>query len=103
MGAVEESMDATGEPLAGDLESGEKDRFYSRLATIPGVRTLPSIGDWILLQVTEPIDLARKVNRRMEPGVMSVPRNVPGTVRIHVRDAKTNDALFRTIRDLSAG
>ena len=54
------------------------------------------------MKVSEPSDLARKVNRRLEPGVMSVPRNVPGTVRIHVKDAKTNEVLFRTIRELVA-
>ena len=32
----------------------EKDRFYSRLAMIPGVRPLPSVEDWILLHVEHP-------------------------------------------------
>ncbi len=80
----------------------EKERFYSRLATIPGIRPMPSIGDWILLQVSKPSDLARKVNRRLEPGVMSVPRHVPGAVRIHVADPKRNERLLKTIRDLVA-
>lgn len=86
----------------GRLDPQEKERFYSRLATIPGVRTLPSIGDWILIQVPKPADLARKVNRRLAPGIVSVPRNVPGTVRIHVSDPKSNELLYRTIRDVVA-
>ena len=103
MRAPEEALGAVAATgRAGDQDSRERERFYSRLATIPGVRTLPSVGDWILMKVSAPSDLARKVNRRLEPGVMSVPRNVPGTVRIHVKDAKTNEVLFRTIRDLVA-
>lgn len=78
----------------------EKDRFNSRLSSIPGVRTLPSIGNWILMKVLAPSELARKVNRRLAPGVMSVPRNVDGAVRVHVGDPKLNEEIFRTIRDL---
>ena len=78
----------------------EKDRFFSRLASIPGVQPMPSIGDWILLSVGEPSDLARKVNRRLAPGVMSVPRHVTGAVRVHVGDPKDNELIYRTIRDL---
>ena len=80
----------------------EKDRFFSRLATIPGVRPMPSIGDWILLEVESPSELARKVNRRLEPGTMSVPRGVRGAVRIHVREPKVNEVLLTTLRDLAA-
>ena len=78
----------------------ERERFFSRLATIPGIQTMPSIGSWILVQTDKASDLARKVNRRLEPGTLSVPRNVPGTVRIPVRDPKQNEELFQTIRDL---
>ena len=80
----------------------EKERFYSRLASIPGIQPMPSIGDWILLAVEEPSDLARKVNRRLAPGVMSVPRHVGNAVRVHVSDPKTNEQLLRTLRDLVA-
>jgi len=80
----------------------EKDRFSSRLASIPGVHPLPSIGDWILLQVAAPSDLARKVNRRLAPGMMTVPRGRAGAVRIHVGDPKDNETLLRTLRDLVA-
>ncbi|MFT7485160.1 MAG: histidinol-phosphate/aromatic aminotransferase/cobyric acid decarboxylase-like protein [Candidatus Paceibacteria bacterium] len=83
-------------------DGDEKDRFASRLASIPGIQPLPSIGDWILLQVEQPSELARRVNRRMEPGVMSVPRNLQGAVRIHVGDPKANERLLRTLRDLVA-
>ena len=79
----------------------EKDRFYSRLATIPGVHPLPSIGDWILLQVENPSELARRVNRRLQPGAMSVPRQVHGAVRIQVSDPRTNEQVYTAIRDLS--
>ena len=78
----------------------ERERFFSRLATIPGLRTMPSIGSWILCKVDQPAELARKVNRRLEPGTLSVPRNVPGTVRVPVRDPKANEKLYQTIRDL---
>ena len=84
------------------VEPGEKERFYSRLATIPNVRTMPSIGDWILLQVERPSDLARKVNRRLAPGMMTVPRGIRGAVRIHVGDPKENEELLKTLRDLVA-
>lgn len=78
----------------------ERERFFSRLATIPGIRTMPSIGSWILIKVENPTELARKVNRRLEPGTVSVPRNVEGAVRLPVRDPKSNEALFTTISDL---
>ncbi len=78
----------------------ERERFFSRLATIPGLRTMPSIGHWILVEVDNPTDLARKINRRLDPGTASVPRHVNGAVRVPVRDPKSNEALFVTIRDL---
>ena len=80
----------------------EKDRFASRLASIPGIQPLPSIGDWILIQVEQPAELARRVNRRLAPGVMSVPRNLNGAVRIHVGDPIDNERLLKTLRDLVA-
>lgn len=85
-----------------EFDPQEKERFYSRLSTIPGVRTLPSIGDWILIEVEAPAELARKVNRRLAPGVLSVPRHVPGAVRLHVADPKSNELLFKLIRELVA-
>ncbi|MFT4539151.1 MAG: histidinol-phosphate/aromatic aminotransferase/cobyric acid decarboxylase-like protein [Planctomycetota bacterium] len=81
---------------------GEKDRFFSRLATIPGLRPMPSVGSWILIQVERPSDLARKVNRRLEPGVMSVPRGVDHAVRVQVGEPKENEKVLRTLRDLVA-
>ena len=88
--------------VSGMTDTFEKDRFASRLASIPGIQPMPSIGDWILLQVEQPAELARRVNRRMEPGVMSVPRNLSGAVRIHVGDPKDNERLLKTLRDLVA-
>ena len=82
----------------------EKERFCSRLASIPGIRPLPSpqTGDWILLKVLDPAPLARKVNRRMEPGTLQVPRQIPGTVRVHVSDPKRNELLLKTLREVVA-
>jgi histidinol-phosphate/aromatic aminotransferase/cobyric acid decarboxylase-like protein len=80
----------------------EKDRFYSRLASIPGIQTLPSIGDWILLKVPQPSEVARKVSRRLVPGLISVPRHVDGAVRVTVSDPKTNERLFQILRDAVA-
>ncbi len=84
------------------LDSSEKDRFSSRLATIPGVFPLPSVGDWILLQVASPSDLARKVNRRLSPGALSVPRTIDGAVRVLVGEPKQNEALLRSLREVVA-
>ena len=80
----------------------EKDRFYSRLASIPGIHPLPSIGDWILLQVRNPAELARRVNRRLNPGAVSVPRQVSGAVRMQVADPRTNEQLLNAIRECVA-
>jgi histidinol-phosphate/aromatic aminotransferase/cobyric acid decarboxylase-like protein len=77
----------------------EKDRFYSRLATIPGIRPMPSVGDWILLHVAHPQELARRVNRKLAPGVVSIPRQVDGAVRIQVADPRTNEQLLRTLKE----
>ena len=78
----------------------ERERFYSRLATIPELRPMPSIGNWILVEVERPGDLARKLNRRMAPGLVSVPRHVPGAVRIPVRHPKDNETLIQVLRDV---
>lgn len=78
----------------------ERQRFYARLATLPGIQPMPSIGGWILLNVDNPGELARKINRRLHPGAMSVPRNVDGAVRVPVKDPKQNEALFHTLREL---
>ena len=78
----------------------EKDRFTSRLAMIPGVRPMPSVGQWILLQVEHPTELARRVNRRLAPGVMSVPRHVESAVRIAVDEPRVNEQMLRALRDL---
>ena len=77
----------------------DRERFYSRLAQIPGVETMPSIGDWILLRVRRPNDLARRVSRKIAPGIMSVPRHVKGAVRVQVSDAKTNEEIIGVIRE----
>jgi len=83
-------------------DSDEKDRFTSRLASIPGIQPKPSIGDWILLEVEQPADLARRVNRRLAPGTLSVPRNLDNAVRVHVGQPRDNEKLLKTLRDLVA-
>ncbi len=85
-----------------DFEDGEKDRFYTRLASILGIQPMPSVGDWILLQVEDPAELARKVNRRLAPGMLSIPRGMDGAVRVQVGDPKDNELVFRTIREVVA-
>jgi len=77
----------------------DKERFYSRLASIPGCRPMPSIGDWILVEVDRPADLARRVTRRLEPGLISVPRHVRGAVRVMVSDPLTNDKILGVMRE----
>jgi histidinol-phosphate/aromatic aminotransferase/cobyric acid decarboxylase-like protein len=79
----------------------ERERFYSRLATIQGIRPMPSIGQWILLKVENPGEMARRINRRLAPGVVTVPRNVPNAIRIPVRDPKANEELFFALRELA--
>ena len=80
----------------------ERDRLSCRLSTLSGVRTMPSIGSWILVGVENPTELARRLNRRLDQGIVSVPRHVEGAVRLRVRDHKRNEQLFQTIRDLLA-
>lgn len=77
----------------------EKERFFMRLASIPGIQPMPSIGDWILVKVDSPSDLARRVTRRLIPGLVSVPRHVDGAVRVMVSDPKTNERLLRVLRE----
>ncbi|MDG1500064.1 MAG: hypothetical protein P8N31_03500 [Planctomycetota bacterium] len=78
----------------------DRERFFSRLSTVNGLVTMPSLGGWILVCVEDPSDLARKVNRRTEPGTVSVPRQVKGAVRLPVRSPKENEALFSVIREV---
>ena len=80
----------------------ERERFYSRLSMIPGIQPMPSVGDWILLHVAHPTELARRVNRRLAPGAVSVPRHVEGAVRIQVADPKTNENLLCALREVAA-
>jgi len=77
----------------------EKERFFMRLSSIPGIQPMPSIGDWILVRVERPSDLARRVTRRLIPGLVSVPRHVDGAVRVMVSDPKTNERLLRVLRE----
>jgi histidinol-phosphate/aromatic aminotransferase/cobyric acid decarboxylase-like protein len=78
----------------------DRERFFSRLSTIAGLQLMPSLGSWILVCVEDPSDLARKVNRRTEPGTISVPRQVKSAVRIPVCSPKENETLFAVIREV---
>jgi len=49
--------------------------------------------------VAHPQELARRVNRKLAPGVVSIPRQVDGAVRIQVADPRTNEALLRTLKE----
>ena len=80
----------------------EKDRFYSRLSTIPGIQPMPSMGDWILLRVPHPAEVARRVTRRLVPGLISVPRHIDGAVRVVVSDPKTNERILHVLREAVA-
>ena len=80
--------------------SEERERLYSRLSTVPGLEPMPSIGNWILVSLEDPADLARKINRRTAPGTVSVPRQVKSAVRVPVRTPRENEQLFQIVRDL---
>ncbi|MEX1023483.1 MAG: hypothetical protein WD226_00270 [Planctomycetota bacterium] len=86
--------------MNGQVSNEERERFFSRLSTVPGIELMPSIGQWILVKTDLPSDLARKINRRTESGTVSVPRHVPGAIRIPVRDPKLNEELFQVLREL---
>ena len=82
--------------------SEERTRFYCRIATVPGLDPMPSVGSWILVNVDDPADLARKINRRTAPGTVSVPRQVKSAVRIPVRTPRENEMIFGILRELMA-
>jgi len=79
----------------------ERERLYSRLATLPGIHPMPSIRNWVLVETGNPRELARRINRRIAPGTVSVPRHLSGAMRVPVRDPKSNELVFRVIRDLA--
>ena len=96
------SSDGMPKSWGGEGVGDERERFYSRLATLQGVHPMPSVGRWILLHVDHPSDLARKINRRLEPGTVSVPRHVPGAVRLPVRHPRENEVLFGVVKELTS-
>ncbi len=81
-----------------DFDDGEKDRFFSRLASIPGIRPMPSVGEWILIEVEEPSEFAARMDDALAPGLISIPQGMEGAVRVPVGDPKDNELVFRTIR-----
>lgn len=96
---------AIGRPSAPDvrhpqeppLENLEHERFYSRLARLPEVELMPSVGTWILMKVDDPEALAERLNRRLYDGAVSVPHGIPGALRIPVRDARENERVLAAI------
>ena len=83
-----------------EFEDGEKDRFFSRLASIPGIRPMPSVGEWILIEVEEPSEFAARMDDALAPGLVSIPQGMDGAVRVPVGDPKDNELIFRTIRSV---
>ena len=79
----------------------ERERLYSRLSTLPGIHPMPSIRNWVLVETHNPRELARRINRRIAPGTVSVPRQLSDAIRIPVRDPKSNELVFGIIRDLT--
>ncbi|MBM3990601.1 MAG: hypothetical protein FJ298_06270 [Planctomycetes bacterium] len=76
----------------------EKDRYYSRLSSIPGIRPMWSeVGDWILLRVKRPNDVARRLRQIVPESVVSVPRAREGVLRVVVSDPKTNERIVRAL------
>jgi hypothetical protein len=39
------------------------------------------------------------VNRRLAPGILSVPRGIDGAVRVQVADPKSNETVLKALRD----
>ncbi|MFT7663120.1 MAG: histidinol-phosphate/aromatic aminotransferase/cobyric acid decarboxylase-like protein [Planctomycetota bacterium] len=78
----------------------ERERLYSRLSTLNGIQPMPSIRNWVLVETSNPRELARRINRRIAPGTVSVPRHLTGAIRIPVRDPKSNELLFGIVRSL---
>ena len=84
-----------------DFTCDEKDRFSSRLATIPGIRPLRRSATGSSWRSSSPRrSLARST--AVSPGIMSVPRGMEGAVRVHVGDPKVNEQVIQTLRDLVA-
>jgi hypothetical protein len=77
----------------------ERNEFCSRLAGLPGVEIIPAIGDWVLLRVAWPSELARRVARLSEPGLVTTPRWVKGVVKVQISDPATNARTLTALRD----
>lgn len=75
----------------------EGDRFCWLLSRIPGIEAMPAIGDWVLLRVARPNEVARRVTLQVGPGLITVPRFVKGVVKVQLCDPRTNDKLLGAI------
>jgi histidinol-phosphate/aromatic aminotransferase/cobyric acid decarboxylase-like protein len=78
----------------------EHERFISRLATLKGFEILPSVGRWVLIRVEDRDSFAKRLGDKLAPGAISVPEHLPGTVRLPVRDAKSNEAVVHAMSQL---
>ena len=78
----------------------EKTRVYGQLASLRGAQPMPSIGDWILVRVARPREVARAVNHRVAPGIASVPPHIDGCIRLTVSDPMTNERVIRVLREV---
>ena len=78
----------------------EHERFISRLSTLRGFEILPSVGRWVLIRVEEREEFAGRLCEKLEPGAISVPEHLPGTLRLPVRDAKSNEQVVLAMAEL---
>ena len=101
-----------------DIVSAEKEIFSGRITNLSALGTIGELG--ILpghaplltgvrpgpIRLTleggeEEIFFASGGFLEVQPGVVTVPRNVTSSVRIPVRDPKANEELFFALRDLA--
>ena len=82
------------------VDEHEHERFLSRLSTLKGFEILPSVGHWVLVKVDDREVFAERLQAKLDPGAISVPEHLPGTVRLPVRDAKRNEAVVLAMAEL---
>lgn len=78
----------------------EHERFISRLSTLRGFSIQPSVGRWVLIRVEDHEQFAERLSQKLEPGAISIPEHLPGTIRLPVRDAKANEQVVLAMAEL---
>ena len=78
----------------------EHERFISRLSTLRGFGIQPSVGRWVLIRVEDHESFAQRLSEKLAPGAISVPEHLPGTIRLPVRDAKSNEQVVLAMAEL---